>query len=236
MDDHAQPRQDRITAWFDQVYRRKGRRYLRPVKAYYIYLELLDLEAGKSLLDVACGLGHLLLAASEYGYRMSGVDISEVAVERARTQLPRAEIVRANAECLPYSDGQFNAVTCIGSLERMVDVRQVLAEMLRVGKKDARYCFLVRNSNTFSWKYLTGSPLTRDARGHQGANTEYAWRDLFESAGFRILQALPDQYPLHQKALWRGLHLRKVDFRRVMPSRRPLDRAYEFIFLLEKSN
>jgi len=236
LNDHTQARQDRITAWFNNVYRRKGRRYLRPVKAYYIFLELLDLAAGESLLDVACGPGHLLRAASEYGYRMFGVDISEVAVEQARAQLPRAAIVRANAECLPYADAQFNAVTCTGSLERMVDVRQVLAELLRVGTKDARYCFLVRNSNTFSWKYLTGSPQARDARGHQGANSETGWRELFESAGFRVIRTLPDQYPLHQFALWSGLHLRKVDYRQVMHSARPLERAYEFVYLLEKSS
>ena len=228
--------QARIIAWFDQTYRRKGRRYLRPVKAYYVYLELLGAKPGNYLLDVACGLGQLLLAATEYGCQLFGTDLSETAIDIAKNTVPHAELVRANAESLPYADSQFDKITCIGSLERMLNVRRALSELRRVAKSDAQFCFLVRNSNTLTWKCLSGRPSDKRARGHQGADTLNNWRELFQSSGFSIQKIFPDQYPIHRRAQWSRLNLAKIDYRRPRRSRLPLDLANEFVFVLKKSN
>ncbi len=77
-----------IAAWFDDVYRRKGARYLRPEHAYYVFLELLGARRSDRLLDVACGPGVLLRAASSYTARLHGIDLSEVAVAQARARVP----------------------------------------------------------------------------------------------------------------------------------------------------
>jgi hypothetical protein len=60
------------------------------------------------------------------------------------------------------------------------------------------------------------------------------WRLLFESHGFRVADVLPDQYPLQRRQRWASLFLKPVDFRRPLSSRAPLERANEFVFLLEK--
>ena len=236
MNTQADSEQARIIAWFDETYSNKGHRYLRPVKAYYVYLELLDVKPGCYLLDVACGLGQLLLAAQEYECQSFGTDISRKGIAFARKSVPRAALVRANAESLPYSDSQFDKIACIGSLERVLNVRRALSEIRRVAKSDAKFCFLVRNSNTLTWKYLSGRPSDKRARGHQGADTLERWRELFQSSGFDILRTLPDQYPIHRWAQWSRLNLTQVNYRQPRKSCLPLNLANEFVYLLKKTN
>lgn len=226
--------QRRIVAWFDSVYSRKGDRYLRPVEAYIVFLELLRARPEHKLLDVACGSGMMLRAATEYASALHGIDISNVAAAQAKRKLPGAQIAVANAERLPYKDETFDLITCLGSLERMLDIERALRELRRVGRNDAKYCFLVRNANTFSWRYLAVFTARQRTCGHAGARHLEEWVSLFESQAFRIVHVLPDQYPLHRRRKWASLSLRDVDFRRPLTTHVPLARANEFVFLLEK--
>jgi hypothetical protein len=116
----------------------------------------------------------------------------------------------------------------------MLDSSQALQEMRRVGKPGAKYCFLVRNSATFSWKYLACLTAKQRSLSHAGANSLRNWTALFESQGFRITTTLPDQYPLQRRQQWGSLFLRPVDFRRPLTGKQPIDQANEFVFVLEK--
>lgn len=224
--------QQRIADWFDTTYRRKGERYLRPIRAYYVFLELLAVTPDTRLLDIACGLGRLLEAAATYGVTGTGIDISPVAIAAAQQKLPDANLVVGNAEQLPFADASFDVVTCLGSLERMMDRPQVLREMRRVARPGARFCLLVRNSATLSFRWFTGSRDQRRRRGHQDADSLQRWRALFRDAGFETIDVLPDQYPLHRKARWRKLGMGTVDFRRPIRDVGPLEKANEFVFVL----
>jgi SAM-dependent methyltransferase len=226
-------RQAEIVAWFDDVYRRKGSKYLRPLKAYRIFLELLEAEQGQKLLDVACGTGVLLKAASSYTSELYGIDISNVALEEAKKSIPSANLMHGTAESLPYADSTFDLVTCLGSLERMLDLSKVLNEIKRVTKPSGKYCFMVRNSNTLSWKYFRIFTGTQRQQGHAGANTLQSWKRLFESHGFDIVDILPDQYPLQRRAEWRSLFSDRVDYRTPIRTSAPIEKAYEFIFLMK---
>ena len=228
--------QREIVDWFDSVYLRKGHRYLRPIEAYYVFLELLGARPHDKLLDVACGLGLLLQAASEYTKQLYGIDVSRVAASATRKRVPDAAVYVANAERLPFPNGTFDLVTCLGSLERMIDRRAALGEMRRVGSDAARYCFLVRNSNTSSWKYLARVAGRQRAASHADADTLQNWMALFEAAGYRITAILPDQYPLHRRRQWGSLFMAPADFRKPISTALPIERANEFIFVLEKES
>src|SRR5262245_32829418 len=110
-----------IAAWFDATYRTKGLRYLRPLRAYPIFVQLLEARPGERLLDVACGPGLLLKAARERGVDASGIDLSREAVALAKQLLPGVDVQQGNAEQLPFADGTFDCVTCIGAIERFLD-------------------------------------------------------------------------------------------------------------------
>jgi SAM-dependent methyltransferase len=102
-------------------------------------LELIRAEAGDRLVDVASGTGaSALLAASEFGCEVVGVDYSERAVagakEDADSQIPPPSVgfVRGDAEALPLPDASFDAVLCECSLSSFPDKRRALSEIRRV--------------------------------------------------------------------------------------------------------
>lgn len=226
--------QEEIRDWFNRTYSARGEFYLRPVKAYYVFLELLKVESNKQLLDIACGLGRLLEAASEYGCKLSGIDISDVAVQKAQIKLPQADIYHANAEELPFGNDKFDYVTCLGSLERMLDRDRVLQEIMRVSNDNAKFCFLVRNSKTFSWKYLKKMSGMKNEKGHQDAMDLESWKILFRKNGFDIVDILHDQYPLHKAKKIRSLGLLKVNYKKPIFPKKAIEDANEFLFLLKK--
>jgi SAM-dependent methyltransferase len=92
---------------------------------------------------------------------------------------------QGNAERLPFADGTFDCVTCIGSIERFLDRGAALREMQRVAKPDARFCFLVRNASTFVWRVWRQWLGRRQVQGHQDARTLAQWRELFVAVWLR---------------------------------------------------
>lgn len=224
----------RIKNWFDQNYKRQGFQYLRPLAAYAIYVKLLDLQAGEKLLDVACGPGLMLRQAINAGAEAFGIDISDTAVEMAQKYVPEADVRPGNAEDLPFPDNALDAVTCLGSLERMINLEKVLQEIHRVGHEQTHYCFLVRNSNTLTWKLFMERLGLRNEDGHQGAKSLSEWTDLFKNNGFEIRQILPDQWPFVRWGRILSLGLIKPDPTVIRWGIGPLSYAYEFIFILQK--
>jgi SAM-dependent methyltransferase len=228
--------QAEVAAWFDATYRKKGLRYLRPRRAYAIFVQLLDLPPGARVLDVACGPGLLLCAAVERGHTAAGVDLSHEAVALAHDLLPAADVRQGNAEQLPFADGSFDGVTCLGSIERFLDRERALREMLRVGRPGARFCFLVRNANTFVWRFWRQGLGRREVQGHQDARTIEQWHELFVRVGFVVERVLPDQWPRQR---WRQL----LPWWRPRPGRRepvarpivPLRWCNELVFVLRRA-
>ena len=100
------------------------------------FYERLAITPGSQLLDVACGSGQLALMAAKDGIEVTGVDLADNLVERARARaqaegLP-ARFEEADAESLPFEDGSFDdVVSLIGAM--FAPRPQVVAqELLRV--------------------------------------------------------------------------------------------------------
>lgn len=99
----------------------------------------LDLKAGMSVLDVACGTGNLALPAARAGAAVTGVDIApnliEQAIERAKVEGIDAKFDVGDAEALPYPDESFDVVmTMFGAMfAPRPDV--TASELLRVTKE-----------------------------------------------------------------------------------------------------
>ena len=226
--------QEQITQWFNNTYTKRGFWYLRPIKAYYIYLELLEAKADQKLLDIACGLGRLLEASQDYKVKPYGIDISDVAISKAKERFPDFNLSVANAENLPFDNNTFDLITCIGSIERMVNTQDALKEMYRVGNKQSKFCFLVRNSQTTSWQFFKSYLGMKNKKGHQDAKNLKEWTSIFKTAGFDVINVYPDQYPLIKKARRQNLWLKKVNYKQVIKSHHPIEKANEFLFLLKK--
>ncbi|WP_299111713.1 class I SAM-dependent methyltransferase [uncultured Winogradskyella sp.] len=227
-------RQQEVTKWFNGTYSKRGNWYLRPTKAYYIFLELLGAKEGQKYLDIACGLGRLLEASTEYGLDSYGIDISSVAIEKIKEKFPDFNARVANAEELPFNDKTFDLVTCIGSLERMLNIPLALQEMQRVGKQDCNYCILVRNSEANSWKYIKALLNLKNKKGHQDAKNLEEWTTIFKTAGYKIDGVYPDQYSIIKKLKLRSFGLKKINYKQLVNDNNPITKTEKFIFLLKK--
>jgi SAM-dependent methyltransferase len=90
-----------------------------------------------SALDLGCGDGRLTseLRAEE----LTVADVSEVALERARSRLPAATAVQLTPdEPLPLADGSFDLVLCVETIEHVRDVQLLLSEVRRVLRPGGR--------------------------------------------------------------------------------------------------
>lgn len=227
--------QKTIEKWFNKTYSERGERYLRPKEAYFIFAELLQLQPTKNFLDVACGLGRMLEVSQLYKTKNYGIDISEVAVKKAQIKLPNDNIVAGNAEHLPFENNIFDYVTCLGSLERMIDKNSVLHEINRVTNPDAKICLMVRNANSWRWIFTKRMLFTINKNGHQDAKTYQEWKSLFDQHNFIIETCIADQWPIMKlkRMLSFGVF---QNFKNASNGIFPLQFANEFIFILKKKS
>ena len=223
-------KQEKIKDWFDKTYSLRGQSYLRPKEAYQILINHLKPQSGK-FLDVACGLGRLVSCLEGTKLEAFGVDISGVAVQKAKKAVPFADIRQGNAENLPFKNNSFDYVSCIGSLERMIHLDNALNEQKRVAKSNARFCYMVRNSENFTWRLKTILGL-KNTKGHQGAKSLVEWKSLFEKHHFEIINIYPDQWALHRLLQFLSFGILKPMATRKFSTFIPLKYAHEFIIVL----
>lgn len=106
--------------------------------------EYARLRADDELLDVACGGGVFLGKYAGHVGRVAGIDRSDIQLAIARRLLGRrlkegtAELVKGDAEDLPWEDDRFSVVTCILGLEFFTNPPAALAEMWRVLRPGGR--------------------------------------------------------------------------------------------------
>jgi 2-polyprenyl-3-methyl-5-hydroxy-6-metoxy-1,4-benzoquinol methylase len=73
--------------------------------------------AGGAVLDLGCGAGVPVARALDAdGFRVTGVDVSEVQIGRARRLVPGARFLRADATLVEFPAGSFDGVVCLYTL------------------------------------------------------------------------------------------------------------------------
>ena len=100
-----------------------------------------DLAGVRDVLDVATGTGLALRALREAApapLTMTGIDLSTGMLGVARSTLPGATLVQADAEALPVPDVSADLVTCVTALHLMPDPVAVLTECARVLRPGGR--------------------------------------------------------------------------------------------------
>jgi SAM-dependent methyltransferase len=100
--------------------------------------ELLGEGRGR-LLDLGCGGGAQIPVLQELGWTVTGVDVSSDQLRVARTRVPEAELVQADAAELPFADASFDAVTGLMIHTDLDDYDATLAEAARVLRPGGAY-------------------------------------------------------------------------------------------------
>lgn len=113
-------------------------------------VKAIDAERGDRVLDVATGTGLVAAAlVQRYGCSVVGLDQSEQMLGRARVRLANnpvlgahVELMRGEAERLPFADGEFDALTFTYLLRYVDDPAQTMHELARVVKPGGRIASL----------------------------------------------------------------------------------------------
>lgn len=98
--------------------------------------------ASGHLLDIGCGAGRAVLALSQAGYTVSGIDLSLAMLQAARDLSANARLGGANLLNLPFANDSFEAVFMFfGPLQHIpgrIRRRQAMAEMARLVQPGGR--------------------------------------------------------------------------------------------------
>lgn len=140
-------------------------------------------------LDVATGGGHCAFAIAPQVKRVIATDITQPmldAAERVARErwLKNVEFELADAEALPYDDGQFDLVTCRIAAHHFGDPGKAVREMARVCKRGGQVAVIdgIAPADRASADELNAWEIERDP-SHVGLLTINGWSSLFCAAG-----------------------------------------------------
>ncbi len=145
------PRLERERQFHDQAYAENAR---AAVASYYVvtdvcwrhYRGFIDERAvGRDLLEYGCGMGGYAIRLAMRGARVTGIDLSDVAIAAARRAADAAGAEVAyhamDAEQLAFPDDSFDLVYGAGILHHL-DLDRSLRELARVLRPDGAAIFL----------------------------------------------------------------------------------------------
>ena len=197
--------------------------YDRIGEAYHAHfaerlLDLADVHGDGSLLDVACGRGAVLVAASARGIgRLTGIDVSPAMIELAAADLRAAGITDVDlrvmdAENLEFPDARFDVLTAAFALFFLPDPARAAAEFRRVLRPGGVVAVSTWGEEDERWSFedevlaATGSPRLKTLQQPFDRAEDVA--ELFETAGFADLQVHQEETEVHfaSKQQWWDWH------------------------------
>ena len=96
-----------------------------------------QLKPGQKVLDVGCGMAHLLyeLARIVPGLEVRGIDISQYALAHAKEEI-RDKLQYGEAQDIPFGDNEFELVISLATLHnlKVYDLKKAVKEIGRVSK------------------------------------------------------------------------------------------------------
>jgi ubiquinone/menaquinone biosynthesis C-methylase UbiE len=116
------------------------------------------------VLDLGCGAGAQTVWLAQNGFLADGMDISEMAIQRAkdwadRLNLHAIRFRRADATSLPFPDNYYDAVVDVGCLQHVVDDRaKAIGEVGRILKTEG-WLFSMFASDDHSIAAFGGLPV-----------------------------------------------------------------------------
>jgi SAM-dependent methyltransferase len=128
-------RYDGIADWYDAEFQPAP----LESEAWRTLVELLGAGDG-ALVDIGCGTGSYAVALAELGWTVTGVDVSEDMLRRAREK--GVETVQADATTLPFEDASFDAAVSVFTHTDVDDFSAVVREVARVLRSGAPFVYV----------------------------------------------------------------------------------------------
>ena len=188
--------------------------------------------AGKRVLEIGCGMGLHTETLARAGAKVTALDLTPTAVEATTRRLAlrglTAEVIRGDAEALPFEDHSFDFVWSWGVIHHSSSTARVVRQIARVLKPEGECRIMVYNREGMSAKvsllkdhWLRGGFLSRSfeetlyhvtdgfsARYYVAEQFEDLFRGFFKHTSVEICGQDADAIPLPRRL--RKLALRVV--------------------------
>jgi ubiquinone/menaquinone biosynthesis C-methylase UbiE len=158
---------------------------------------------GKRILEIGCGVGIDLVRFAKAGAQVTGVDLSQTAIDLAGKNLSlhslNGTLEVMDGENLEYPDASFNVVYAHGVLQYTGDPEKMVQEAFRVLKKGGEGIFMVYNR--ISWLNLM-SQVTKVELEHEDAPVlrKYSiseFKQLLQS--FQSVRIVVERFPVKSR-------------------------------------
>jgi ubiquinone/menaquinone biosynthesis C-methylase UbiE len=167
---------------------------------------------GRTVLEVGCGIGTDLVRFARGGAIVTGVDLSQTAIELAKRNVElhgvtAADLRVANGEALPFPDQSFDVVYGHGVVQYTADASQLVRECHRVLKPGGEAIFMVYNR--VSWLNAL-SKVMKVALEHEDAPVlkKYSIAEFTALlAPFARVSIVPERFPVKSRLHkgWKGV-------------------------------
>lgn len=107
-------------------------------------LEDLKIEKNTEVLDLCCGAGQTTKILVQFSDRVTGLDISPIALAKAAKNVPQANYVEGEAQNMPLEDNRFDLVHTSVALHEMTpqELERILQEVYRVLKPEGVFTLI----------------------------------------------------------------------------------------------
>ena len=158
---------------------------------------------GKNLLEVGCGAGIDLMQFAHGGAKVTGIDLSKMAIDLACKNFEqseqKADLRVMNGECMQFADNTFDVVYAHGVLQYTANTEKMVAEIHRVLKPGGEAIMMVYNKH--SWLNLIRN-VTNVQLEHEDAPVlkKFSVRELKQLLNpFQEYQIIPERFPVKTK-------------------------------------
>jgi 2-polyprenyl-3-methyl-5-hydroxy-6-metoxy-1,4-benzoquinol methylase len=181
---------------------------------------------GGKVLDFGCGPGYTCDYLLKHKFEVHGIDIAEEAIALAKQHVPQGHFtVLSENGTLPYPDAFFDAITCLGVLEHVVNPERLLKECCRVINPAGLAVFVVPNTLSAYFLFSSGT-----GQIYEKPRTYTEWKDLLATCQFSILEAGKDPGPTMGRnySVTKNAKLIIHKFLNILPRKY----TYQFIFVV----
>ncbi len=118
----------------------------RQMETFFNVFQQLKLnEKQTNILDMGCGPGVYTSKLGEMGYKVIGVDYSEITIRKAINFSKNTKYLIADGYNLPFKDNSFGVIICIGVLQSISDEIKLFQEIKRILQKDGILILITLN-------------------------------------------------------------------------------------------
>lgn len=127
-------------------------------------LDKIDFK-NKRVLEIGLGQGADSMQIIKRGAIYYGIDLTEESVKRLTErfrlfELPYQEVVKANAQQIPYADNFFDIVYSHGVIHHSPEIEKIVSEIYRVLKPGSQAVIMLYHKNSFNY-YISIALLRR---------------------------------------------------------------------------